>query len=61
MATETGKLDLVWGVAEIAKVILRNERQTAYMLKKNYLPARKVGGAWVAERAKLVSFLLGTE
>ena len=53
-------LDLVWEVAAIAKVIGRTPRQTFGMLEKGLLPARKVGGRWVAERGKLASFFLET-
>lgn len=50
--TET-KIDLVWEVDEIAKLIGRTHRQTNHMLAKGELPAKKVGGRWVAERNKL--------
>lgn len=51
-------IDLVWEVEEIAKLIGRTRRQTFHMLKKGELPAKKVGGRWVAERNKLLSFFL---
>lgn len=57
--TET-KIDLVWEVDEIAKLIGRTHRQTNHMLAKGELPAKKVGGRWVAERNKLLSFFLET-
>jgi len=53
-------LDLVWEVDEIARLIGRTPRQTFHMLNKGLLPARKVGGRWVAERGKLLSFFLET-
>ncbi|MGO7279400.1 DNA-binding protein [Rhizobium ruizarguesonis] len=52
-------LDLVWEVDEIAKLIGRNHRQTNHMLAKGQLPAKKVGGRWVAERSKLIAFFMG--
>ncbi|MBY3597544.1 DNA-binding protein [Rhizobium bangladeshense] len=52
------KLDLIWEVAEIAKLIGRNERQTFHLLSSAQLPARKVGGRWVAERSKLIAFFM---
>ena len=35
--------DIVWGVAEIAKVIGKNERQTFYLVSKGLLPVQKPG------------------
>lgn len=53
--------DIVWEVAEIAKVIGRTDRQTFHMLAAGHLPARKVGGRWVASRRKLLAAVLGEE
>lgn len=52
------KLDLVWEVAEIAKIIGRTERQTSYMLSAGQLPGKKVGGRWVVELGELTSFFI---
>lgn len=49
---------LVWEVSEIARIIGRTPRQTFHMLKNGELPAKKVGGRWVAERGKLLSFFM---
>jgi hypothetical protein len=54
-------LNLVWGAEAIAAVIGRTPRQTFHLLDGGQLPARKVGGRWVAERGKLVAFFLGAE
>jgi len=48
--------DLLWGVKAIAKPIKRTERQTFHMLTRGELPAKKVGGRWVASRKKLREF-----
>ena len=53
--TET-KLDLVWGGDEIAKLIGRTRRVAFMLLEKGELPAKKVGGRWVADRSKLLQF-----
>lgn len=53
-------IDLVWGATEIAKLIGRSPRATFHMLDEGELPAKKVGGRWVAERGKLLSFFLET-
>ena len=49
--------DLVWGAGAIAKVIGRSERSTFHLLEKQLLPARRVGGRWVASRRKLIDVL----
>lgn len=56
----TASLDLIWGAAEIGKVIGRSARATFDMLEKRQLPAKKVNGRWVVERSKLISFFLET-
>jgi hypothetical protein len=56
--TEVPALDLIWGAEDIAKLIGRSTRSTFHMLDNGELPARKVGGRWVAERRKLISFFL---
>lgn len=58
MAETESALDLIWEVSAIAKVIGRTRRQTFGMLEKGLLPARKVGGRWVAERGKLLRFFM---
>jgi len=59
MTTEKDpKLDLIWEVSDIAKLIGRSARQTFHMLNKGELPAKKVGGRWVAERSKLIAFFM---
>lgn len=55
-----GNLDLIWEVAEIARLIGRTERQTFHLLQSGQLPAKKVGGRWVAERGQLIRFFMGT-
>lgn len=54
----TRNIDLVWGGTEIAKVIGRSPRATFHMLEKGDLPAKKVGGRWVAERRNLIRFFM---
>jgi len=49
--------DLVWEAAGIANVISRTERQVLHMLNTGQIPAKKVGGRWVASRAKLIAYL----
>ncbi|PJR16818.1 hypothetical protein [Sinorhizobium meliloti] len=63
MKTEKNSSDsmnLIWGAAEIAKLIGRSQRATFHMLDSGELPAKKVGGRWVAERGTLVRFFMET-
>jgi hypothetical protein len=53
--------DLCWGARAIADVIERSERITFYMLESGALPARKVGGRWVASRARLLAYCTGDD
>ena len=53
--------DLVWGATAIAKVIGRSERSTFHLLEQQLLPAKRVGGRWVASRAKLIDALTGDD
>lgn len=59
MSQSAEKGDLAWGVGEIASVIERDERATYHLLAKGDLPARKVGGKWVASKQRLLAFLSG--
>jgi hypothetical protein len=53
------KLDLIWGVAEIGKVIGRTYQQTYHMIQSEHLPmVKQVGGRYVASRQKLISFFM---
>ena len=59
MGNKSDALELIWGAEEIAKLIGRTTRATFHMLDSGELPAKKVGGRWVAERGKLIAFFLG--
>ena len=52
--------DLVWETKGIAEVIRRTPRQTHYLLSQGALPARIVGGRWVASRRALIECLTGS-
>lgn len=60
MSDEARTADLVWGGEKIAHVIGRTTRVTFSLLEKGELPAKKVGGRWVAERSKLIAFFMDT-
>jgi DNA methylase len=53
--------DLVWGASAIAKAIGRPPRAVFHMLGVGHLPARRIGGRWVASRRKLIDALVGDE
>ena len=52
-------LDLVWVIKDIAKFIGRTERQAFYMASEGKIPAKQVGGRWVASKQKLIEFFIG--
>ncbi len=56
--TAEGPLDLVWEVEGIGKEIRQTPRQTANMLSRGLLPAKKVGQRWCASRSVLRDFFL---
>lgn len=58
MKNKDDVMDLIWEVAEIARMIGRSQRQTNHMLSTGQLPAKKVGGRWVVERSKLIAFFM---
>jgi len=55
----TSESDVVWGAANIGRVINRPPRQTFYLLEKGLLPARKIGDAWVSTRTELRAAMRG--
>ncbi|RVI06473.1 DNA-binding protein [Sinorhizobium meliloti] len=59
MDSNQDNFDLIWGGEEIAKIIGRTPRITFHLLEKGELPAKKVGGRWVAERGQLIRFFMG--
>jgi hypothetical protein len=50
--------DLIWTGSEIAKVLNLTQRQCWYLLERGALPARKIGGKWVASRRALLKAVL---
>lgn len=62
MATKNDELDLIWGVAEIGKLIGRNYSQTYHLIQAGHLPiVQRLGERYVVSRAKLLRFFLGDE
>ncbi|ANL48673.1 hypothetical protein AMC87_CH04052 [Rhizobium phaseoli] len=58
MSENENSMELIWGGEEIAKIIGRTPRITFHLLTTGELPAKKVGGRWVAERSKLIAFFM---
>ena len=54
-------LELIWGAANIGRELNLDTRQAFYALERGSIPAKKVGGKWVAERGKLRDFFTGQE
>lgn len=59
MQPDPQPLDLIWGAKSIAQEIGKTERATYFILEKGQIPARKVGGQWVASRCQLREFFEG--
>jgi hypothetical protein len=53
--------DLLWGADAIARAIGRSRRIAYYLLESKLIPARKVGGVWVASRRNIFKALRGNE
>jgi hypothetical protein len=51
--------DVLWGAEAIAKAIGQTERATYHLLANDLLPAKRIGGRWVASRQKLIEALTG--
>jgi hypothetical protein len=49
-------LQLIWGAKQIGDTLGLTERQCFHLLQSKRLPARKVGGSWVADLATLRRF-----
>lgn len=50
---------LIWGARAIGEFIGVDKAKAFYLLQKGRIPARKVGGEWVAEEGKLTAFFIG--
>lgn len=55
--SQTETFDPVWGAHAIAGVLKTTDQRAFYMLNKGELPAKKVGGRWVADRNELIKFM----
>jgi hypothetical protein len=58
---ETTAPDVLWGAEAIAEAIGQTERATYHLLANELLPAKRIGGRWVASRRKLLAALTGDE
>ncbi|MEM6499549.1 MAG: hypothetical protein AAF709_22860 [Pseudomonadota bacterium] len=47
----------IWGGSAIAKFCKVSDQRAFYLLNKGELPAKKVGGRWVADRNALIRSL----
>jgi hypothetical protein len=50
---------LVWGAEQIGEVIGKPARAAFYLLEQGLLPAKKIGGRWVASRRRLLEAVIG--
>jgi hypothetical protein len=58
-STIDAELDVVWGAAEIGRVINITPRRAFYLLEEGKIPARKIGKLWSARRSTLIAFFDG--
>jgi hypothetical protein len=58
---ETTASDVIWGAAAIAEAIGLTERATYHLLASGLVPAKRIGGRWVASRRKLLAALTGDD
>jgi hypothetical protein len=58
---DSSSSDLCWGARAIGDAIERNERDTFHLLESGVLPARKIGGRWVASRTRLLAYCSGDD
>ena len=49
--------EILWGAAEIARVVDQPVRKVFYMLESGLLPAKKVGKRWQSTRSALLKTL----
>lgn len=54
--SDRNSLDLVWGAEAIGDLLGITTRRAFHLLGQNAIPARKIGGRWVAARARLREF-----
>jgi hypothetical protein len=56
---DTDSLDILWGADAIGAYLNVPRRRAFYILERQLIPARKIGGSWVATRSELRDFLTG--
>jgi len=54
-AVDEEQLDVVWGAAEIGRIVRLPTRKAFYCLEKGYLPGKKFGRLWMSSRKALVA------
>jgi hypothetical protein len=54
---ELEPLDLIWGAAEIGRIINKPTRAVFHLLEAGHLPARNISGQWVSSRRQLQAAL----
>lgn len=54
--SDRSSLDLVWGAEAIGNLLGISTRRAFHLLGQNAIPARKIGGRWVAARERLREF-----
>ncbi|SDP77279.1 hypothetical protein SAMN05428967_3363 [Phyllobacterium sp. YR620] len=52
--------DLKWGAADIGKCIGVSARRAYFLLESGAIPAKKIGGKWVASETVLLNSIIET-
>jgi hypothetical protein len=60
-ASLNNEMQLLWGATAIAAALGLTRRQTFHLLESGAIPARKVGGRWVAERTVLHQYFADSD
>ena len=55
-AVNSSSLPLLWGASAIAEFLGVSTRTAFHLPDKKHIPARQVGGKWVADRDNLIKF-----
>lgn len=58
-ASGAANLKLLWGAPAIARALNITRRKAYHLLETGSLPARKVGGSWVADIDRLRQAIVG--
>lgn len=59
--SSAAEMKLLWGAPAIARALNITRRKAYHLLETGSLPARKIGGSWVADTDRLRQAIVGEE